>query len=183
MAANNIECLSVYFVNADKTIACVDIKQGNQKLAYTIDASGGDSTVVYALNAVNQPVLATLANDIIDAVNKYLEFIGDTTRYKNIPEPMIFTEESFIDLLKKHIDDDTIVYDDDIDAIKCVCNEKEAYLRVYPMEIQWISPELDVTYAVESNKDWFIYAEDSATHAKMVELENAKAAQSLRRFV
>ena len=51
------------------------------------------------------------------------------------------------------------------------------------MEIQWISPELDVTYAVESNKDWFIYAEDSATHAKMVELENAKAAQSLRRFV
>ena len=178
--ANNIECLSVYFVNADKTIACVDIKQGNQNLAYTIDASGGDSTVVYALNAVNQPVLVTLANDIIDAINLYLEGIGDPTRYKNIPEPMIFTEQSFIDLLKKHIDDDTIVYDDDIDAI--VCNEKEAYLRVYPIEIQWISPELDVTYNVESNKDWFVYANDEATYKAMVELENAKAAQALRRF-
>lgn len=180
--ANNIECLSVYFVNADKTIACVDIKQGNQKLAYTIDASGGDSTVVYALNTVNQPVLVTLANDIIDAINLYLEGIGDPTRYKNIPEPMIFTEQSFIDLLKKHIDDDTIVYDDDIDAIKCVCNEKEAYLRVYPIEIQWISPELDVTYNVESNKDWFVYVNDEATYKAMVELENAKAAQALRRF-
>lgn len=180
--ANNIECLSVYFVNADKTIACVDIKQGNQKLAYTIDASGEDSTVVYALNAVNQPVLVTLANDIIDAINLYLEGIGDPTRYKNIPEPMIFTEQSFIDLLKKHIDDDTIVYDDDIDAIKCVCNEKEAYLRVYPIEIQWISPELDVIYNVESNKDWFVYANDEATYKAMVELENAKAVQALRRF-
>lgn len=179
--ANNIECLSVYFVNADKTIACADIKQGNQKLAYTIDASCGDSTVVYALNAVNQPVLVTLANDIIDAINLYLEGIGDPTRYKNIPEPMIFTEQSFIDLLKKHIDDDTIVYDDDIDAIKCVCNEKEAYLRVYPIEIQWISPELDVIYNVESNKDWFVYANDEATYKAMVELENAKAAQALRR--
>lgn len=180
--ANNIECLSVYFVNADKTIACVDIKQGNQKLAYTIDASGGDSTVVYALNTVNQPVLVTLANDIIDAINLYLEGIGDPTRYKNIPEPMIFIEQSFIDLLKKHIDDNTIVYDDDIDAIKCVCNEKEAYLRVYPIEIQWISPELDVTYNVESNKDWFVYANDEATYKAMVELENAKAAQALQRF-
>lgn len=180
--ANNIECLSVYFVNADKTIACVDIKQGNQKLAYTIDASGGDSTVVYALNEVNQPVLVTLANDIIDAINLYLEGIGDPTRYKNIPETMIFTEQSFIDLLKKHIDDDTIVYDDDIDAIKCVCNEKEAYLRVYPIEIQWISPELDVIYNVESNKDWFVYANDEATYKAMVELENAKVAQALRRF-
>lgn len=180
--ANNIECLSVYFVNADKTIACVDIKQGNQKLAYTIDASGGDSTVVYALNAVNQPVLVTLANDIIDAINFYLEGIGDPTRYKNIPEPMIFTEQSFIDLLKKHIDDDTIVYDDDIDAIKCICNEKEAYLQVYPIEIQWISPELDVIYNVESNKDWFVYANDEATYKAMAELENAKAAQALRRF-
>jgi hypothetical protein len=180
--ANNIECLSVYFVNADKTIACVDIKQGNQKLAYTIDASGGDSTVVYSLNAVNQPVLVTLANDIIDAINLYLEGIGDPTRYKNIPEPMIFTEQSFIDLLKKHIDDDTIVYDDDIDAIKCVCNEKEAYLRVYPIEIQWISPELDVIYNVESNKEWFVYANDEATYKAMIELENAKAAQALRRF-
>lgn len=180
--ANNIECLSVYFVNADKTIACVDIKQGNQKLAYTIDASGGDSTVVYALNAVNQTVLVTLANDIIDAINLYLEGIGDPTRYKNILEPMIFTEQSFIDLLKKHIDDDTIVYDDDIDAIKCVCNEKEAYLQVYPIEIQWISPELDVIYNVESNKDWFVYANDEATYKAMVELENAKAAQALRRF-
>lgn len=178
--AQNIETLAVYFVNAEHTIACVDVKQGNQTLAYTIDASGSEIPVVYALNAVHQPVLVNLANDIIDATNAYLEKIGESTRYKNIPEPMIFTDETFIELLKKHIDDDTIVYDDDIDAIKCVCGEKEAYLRVYPMEIQWITPDNDVIYDVESNADWFIYANE-ATYAQMIALENSKAAQSLRK--
>ena len=42
--------------------------------------------------------------------------------------------------------------------------------------------ELDVTYNVESNKDWFVYANDEAAYKAMVELENAKAAQALRRF-
>lgn len=85
--------------------------------------------------------------DLVDAIKVSCSFYGTSICgcCTMLNAPLVISAEDIME--KQHLSV----------SLGIVCGVTEVnYLRVSPSEIQWITPDSDIVYSVESNTDWNI---------------------------